>query len=137
MAPVPPPEARTGIAAKLNALTKVIESDPQFSPVPANTALYWIWDFARRTEYMLSEVDGIRQPGYEFKHKGQIKITRRGEDAAEELYIDTFTRSATLEQLVNGPPVMRAMMGVGGDVSPEIQIATRDAVEAFHSKNWE
>ncbi|KAL7947334.1 hypothetical protein V8C42DRAFT_317492 [Trichoderma barbatum] len=80
---------------------------------------------------MLSEVDGIREPGYQFKHAGQIKITARGEAAAQELFNDAFTRSITLDQLLSGPPMMRNMMGMGGEIPPEIQAASKAVVEAF------
>ncbi|KAL7913376.1 hypothetical protein GGI35DRAFT_437268 [Trichoderma velutinum] len=137
MAPVPPPpEALAGIAAKQMALVQVIESDSQFSRTPSNSILYWVWEFANRTVYMLSEIDGIRQPGYQFQYQGQIKITERGEKAAEYLYTDTFTRSVTLEQLVGGPPTMRAMTGMDGEVSPKIQGAVRAALDAYHSDRW-
>lgn len=75
MAAVPSPEVRAAIAAKLNDLIEVVESNPQFGPTAASASLFHIWEFARLTEYMLSEVDGIRQQGYQFKHAGQIKIS--------------------------------------------------------------
>ncbi|PTB72869.1 hypothetical protein M440DRAFT_1433627 [Trichoderma longibrachiatum ATCC 18648] len=90
-----------------------------------------MWDFAKRIEYMLSEVDNIRQPGYEFRLPGQIKITKRGDAAAKELFNDTLTRSITLDQLISGPPMMRAMMGMPGPVSAEIQAASKAVVDAF------
>jgi hypothetical protein len=77
MSSVPSPEVRAIIAAKLAALSQLVETNPQFdrSSPAASGALFHIWDFVKRTEYMLSEVEGIRQPGYEFKHAGQIKIS--------------------------------------------------------------
>ncbi|KAM0254324.1 hypothetical protein ACHAQJ_006910 [Trichoderma viride] len=133
MTSVPSPEIRAAIAAKLDVLTHVVETNPNFnrSSPAASGALFHIWDFVKRTEYMLSEVEGIRQPGYEFKHAGQIMITNRGEAAAEELFMDTFTRSMTLDQLINGPPMMRTMMGMGGDIPPEIGAASKAVLEAF------
>ncbi|EHK17077.1 uncharacterized protein TRIVIDRAFT_216900 [Trichoderma virens Gv29-8] len=131
MGPVPSPEVRAAIAAKLDALIQAVETNPHFSRSSSSGGLYHVWDFAQRTKYMLSEIDGIRQEGYQFKHAGQIKITKRGEDAAKELYMDTFTRSITLDQLVSGPPLMRTMMGMAGEISPEIQAAAKAVVEAF------
>jgi hypothetical protein len=74
---VPSPEIRAGIAEKLSLLSLAVETSPSFkraSPA-ASGGLYHVWDFVKRTEYMLSEVEGIRQPGYEFQHAGQIKIS--------------------------------------------------------------
>ncbi|KAF3073150.1 hypothetical protein CFAM422_004718 [Trichoderma lentiforme] len=131
MAPVPSPEVRANIAAKIDALILAVEKNPDFKRASSNGGLYHVWDFAHRTQYMLFEVDGIRQEGYEFKHAGQIKITKRGEEAAEELYTDTFTRSVTLDQLISGPPLMRNMMGMSGEITPEIQAASKAVIDAF------
>jgi hypothetical protein len=74
---VPSPEVRATIAEKLSLLSLAVETSPSFnraSPA-ASGGLYHVWDFVKRTEYMLSEVEGIRQPGYQFQHAGQIKIS--------------------------------------------------------------
>ncbi|KAH6604306.1 hypothetical protein Trco_007752 [Trichoderma cornu-damae] len=131
MAPVPSPEILAAIAAKLDALILAVESHPQFNRAAPSGGLFHVWDFVNRTKYMLSEVDGIRQPGYRFRHEGQIKITKRGEAAAEELFNDTWTRSMTIDQLINGPPMMRVMMGMGGELSPEIEAGSKAVLEAF------
>ncbi|KAL6903068.1 hypothetical protein GGI43DRAFT_382343 [Trichoderma evansii] len=78
MAPVPSPEILVTIAEKLTLLSLAVETSPGFnrdSP-QASGGLFHIWDFVRRTDYMLSEVEGIKQPGYQFKHAGQIKISK-------------------------------------------------------------
>ncbi|TFB00602.1 hypothetical protein CCMA1212_007276 [Trichoderma ghanense] len=133
MPPIPSPETRTAISSKLATLIQTIESDPSFDRTSpsAGAGLFHMWDFAKRTEYMLSEVENIRQPGYEFRLPGQIKITARGDAAAQQLFNDTLTRSITLDQLISGPPMMRAMMGLAGPVSPEIQAASKAVVDAF------
>ncbi|EGR46507.1 uncharacterized protein TRIREDRAFT_109729 [Trichoderma reesei QM6a] len=130
MSNIPSPETRTAISSKLTTLIQTIESDPAFDR-SSPSGLFHMWDFAKRTEYMLSEVDNIRQPGYEFRLPGQIKITARGDAAAQQLFNDALTRSITLDQLVSGPPMMRAMMGMAGPVSPEIQAASKAVVDAF------
>lgn len=58
-------------------------------------------------------------------------VAKRGEEAAEELYTDTFTRSVTLDQLISGPPLMRNMMGMSGEITPEIQAASKAVIDAF------
>lgn len=164
MVAVPSPEVRANIAAKIDALILAVEKTPDFKRSSSSSGLYHVWDFAHRTQYMLFEVDGIRREGYEFKHAGQIKISKssfflssspldgrisnmvnyikekkvlnkivakRGEAAAEELYTDTFTRSVTLDQLISGPPLMRNMMGMSGEISPEIQAASKAVIDAF------
>ncbi|KAL6871910.1 hypothetical protein J3F83DRAFT_713790 [Trichoderma novae-zelandiae] len=133
MAAIPPPETRASIASKLATLIQTIEADPAFDRTSpsASGGLFHVWDFAKRTDYMLSEVDNIRQPGYEFRFPGQIKITARGDAAAQQLFTDILTRSMTLDQLVSGPPMMRAMMGMAGPISPEIQAASKAVVEAL------
>ncbi|KAH0495747.1 hypothetical protein TgHK011_009278 [Trichoderma gracile] len=133
MSSIPSPETRTAISSKLTSLIQTIESDPSFdrSSPSSSAGLFHMWDFAKRTEYMLSEVDNIRQPGYEFRLPGQIKIAARGDAAAQQLFNDALTRSITLDQLVSGPPMMRAMMGMPGPVSPEIQAASKAVVDAF------
>ncbi|KAK1239070.1 hypothetical protein MKX08_006131 [Trichoderma sp. CBMAI-0020] len=133
MSAVPSPEVRTAIADKLSALSLAVETSAGFdraSPA-ASGGLFHVWDFVKRTEYMLSEVEGIRTPGYEFRHAGQIKITKRGEAAAQELFNDVFTRSLTIDQLISGPPMMRNMMGMGGDISPDVVAASKAVLEAF------
>ncbi|KAM0458767.1 hypothetical protein ACHAPV_005756 [Trichoderma viride] len=133
MPAVPSPEVRAIIAEKLSALSLAVETSAGFdraSPA-ASGGLFYIWDFVKRTEYMLSEVEGIRTPGYEFQHAGQIKITKRGEAAAQELFDDVFTRSMTIDQLISGPPMMRNMMGMGGDIPPEAAAASKAVLEAF------
>ncbi|KAL6694657.1 hypothetical protein J3F84DRAFT_377544 [Trichoderma pleuroticola] len=130
MAPVPSSEVRANIAAKIDALIMAVERNPHFR-TSSSGGLHHVWDFAHRTQYMLFEIDGIRREGYEFRHAGQIKITKRGEEAAEELYDDTFTRSVTLDQLISGTPLMRDMMGMSGEISPEIEAASRAVVDAF------
>ncbi|PTB61614.1 hypothetical protein BBK36DRAFT_1163806 [Trichoderma citrinoviride] len=112
MSNVPPAETREAIAAKLTSLIATIESDPAFDrSSPAASAL--------------------PHSGYEFRLPGQIKISARGDAAAKQLYNDTLTRSLTLDQLISGPPMMRAMMGMAGPVSPEIQAASKAVVDAF------
>lgn len=78
MPAVPSPEIRATIAEKLSALSLAVETSPGFDRASpqASGGLFFIWDFVKRTEYMLSEVEGIRTPGYEFKHAGQIKISK-------------------------------------------------------------
>ncbi|KAL9469142.1 hypothetical protein ACSS6W_010836 [Trichoderma asperelloides] len=103
--PVPSPEIRATIAEKLGQLSLAVETSPGFnrdSPA-ASGGLFHIWDFVKRTEYMLSE----------------------------ELFNDTFTRSLTIDQLINGPPMMRNMMGMGGDIPPEVAAASKAVLEAF------
>lgn len=75
MSNIPSPETRTAISSKLTTLIQTIESDPAFDR-SSPSGLFHMWDFAKRTEYMLSEVDNIRQPGYEFRLPGQIKISK-------------------------------------------------------------
>ncbi|KAL7921084.1 hypothetical protein ACQKWADRAFT_314361 [Trichoderma austrokoningii] len=137
MPTIPSPNIRAGIAAKLSALSLAIEASPDFNrAAPTLSAgLFHIWDFVKRTEYMLSEVDGIRQPGHVFQRGGVIKITKRGEDAAVELYDDVFTRSMTIDQLITGPALMRNMMGMGGgEITAEVVEASKAVVDSFHEK---
>lgn len=56
---------------------------------------------------------------------------KRGEAAAQELFDDVFTRSMTIDQLISGPPMMRNMMGMGGDIPPEAAAASKAVLEAF------
>ncbi|RFU72227.1 hypothetical protein TARUN_10027, partial [Trichoderma arundinaceum] len=110
---------------------QAVEAHPQFNRAAPSGGLFHIWDFVKRTEYMLSEVEGIRQPGHQFTLAGQIKITARGEDAAKELFTDIYTRSVTIDQLIKDPQMMRAVMGMGGDLSPEIEAGSKAVLEAF------
>ncbi|PON24754.1 hypothetical protein TGAM01_v206262 [Trichoderma gamsii] len=90
MPPVPSPEVRATIAEKLSALSLAVETSPGFdrSSPQASGGLFYIWDFVKRTEYMLSE-------------------------------------------LISGPPMMRNMMGMGGNIPPEAAAASKAVLEAF------
>jgi hypothetical protein len=37
----------------------------------------------------------------------------------------------TIDQLISGPPLMRNMMGMGGDILPEVVAASKAVLEAF------
>ncbi|KAK4124005.1 hypothetical protein N657DRAFT_645620, partial [Parathielavia appendiculata] len=68
---LPPLTARQAVSTKLTALTDAIAAHPQMQPPNRHPTLFHIWDFAMRTNYILSELDNI-EAGRAVQHPEQI-----------------------------------------------------------------
>jgi hypothetical protein len=68
---LPPLAAREQVSAKLTALTEAIARHPQMQRADKHPTLYHIWDFAMRTNYILSELDNI-EAGRPLRYPEQI-----------------------------------------------------------------
>ncbi|KAM3069186.1 hypothetical protein ACMFMG_010706 [Clarireedia jacksonii] len=54
------PQLREEVTARFDQLIEALETHPQWrGPPNPNPSLYFVWDFANRSKYMISEYDNI------------------------------------------------------------------------------
>jgi hypothetical protein len=71
-AAIPPLDVRDEITARLQDLVEALEAHPSWStspPPPRN--LFHVWDFVKRSHYIMTELDNIEQ-GRPTRHPEQI-----------------------------------------------------------------
>ncbi|KAK5653134.1 hypothetical protein OQA88_9233 [Cercophora sp. LCS_1] len=109
---LPPSEVRNRIHAQYETVITTITSHSLF-PHPT---LYQMWDFAKRTQYILSELDNI-EAGRPVAMAAQIPDYRNNEsrpdpEKAKEHMMDVYTRSLTLDMMVKKPSQVLPSMGM-------------------------
>jgi hypothetical protein len=75
---LPSSAVKTAATEKITALLSALESHPSWKPVsinetatPSHRTLFFLWDFANRSRYILSELDRIAD-GKEVAYPDQI-----------------------------------------------------------------
>ncbi|KAK4043283.1 hypothetical protein C8A01DRAFT_13181 [Parachaetomium inaequale] len=137
IAALPPLQARDQIRARLTSLTDAIAAHPGMRPPTRHPTLYHIWDFAMRTNYILSELDNMAAgralqypeqiPDYSASGKGTPDPAQ-----AWEHFSDAGCRCTLIELMLCHPN--RAMMAAMGlqdmDFGEELKGKAREVVEA-------
>jgi hypothetical protein len=77
MVPIPDAQAQADITAKLNTLALALESHEKWTPPRPHPTLFHIWDFVKRSHYIMTELDNIRH-GRELKYPDQIPSLNSG-----------------------------------------------------------
>ncbi|KAH8169725.1 hypothetical protein LIA77_10269 [Sarocladium implicatum] len=118
--PLPSQAVQTAAVDSLTKLTTALQTHPQWKPVtgsepasPSHRTLFFLWDFASRTKYMLQELENIKE-GKDVAHPEQLPKQEGVTDPlhrAEAIFADVVSRSAMVEKLVT-TPAMLPMMGV-------------------------
>ena len=75
--PIPDPETQANLVAKLDDFAKAIESHKDWTPPKPHPALFHTWDFVKRSHYIMTEIENIRQ-GKELQYPGQIPAQEGG-----------------------------------------------------------
>lgn len=78
MVPIPDPAAQEAIAAKLDDFAKALERHPNWTPPRPHPGLLHVWDFVKRSHYIMTEIDNIRH-GRPLKYPDQIPAQEGGE----------------------------------------------------------
>jgi hypothetical protein len=78
-APLPNPEIRANITAKLTDLITAIEAHPAWIPPQPHKGLFHVWDFVNRSRYIMTELDNIRD-GRPLTYPDQIPKQAAGKD---------------------------------------------------------
>lgn len=68
---IPAPEVREVITARLSDLVQALEAHPAWTPASPPRNLFFVWDFVKRSHYIMTELDNISN-GRPIKHPEQI-----------------------------------------------------------------
>jgi hypothetical protein len=75
---LPTPEQREDITARLADLVSAIESHSQWTPPNVDRGLFHVWDYVKRSHYIMTELDNIAA-GRKVQHPEQIPKNDGGE----------------------------------------------------------
>ncbi|OBT83873.1 hypothetical protein VE02_06132 [Pseudogymnoascus sp. 03VT05] len=125
MPPAPTPEKRAAMEQKLGELIQAIESHELWTPPTPNQTLYHVWDFLKRSKYMLSEFDNI-EAGRALTHPNQFR------PAPGEVYDDVVGRIMMAQMMITDTTGKTAMLT--GSSGPPVDFGS-DAKEKVRSLN--
>ncbi|KAF4453102.1 hypothetical protein F53441_4162 [Fusarium austroafricanum] len=131
---LPTPEQREAITARLADLISAIESHPQWTPSNVDRGLFHVWDFVKRSHYIMTELDNIAA-GRDVQHPKQIPkydCMASGPQAAAASYHDVCTRTITINEMIQNPRML-VMLGLSnvnfGSEIEERSTAVKDAIK--------
>lgn len=78
MVPIPSPQDQEDITSKLAALATTLEAHEAWTPPRPHPSLLQIWDFVKRSHYIMTEIDNIRH-GRPLQYPDQIPTNEEGE----------------------------------------------------------
>ncbi|KFY58281.1 hypothetical protein V496_06188 [Pseudogymnoascus sp. VKM F-4515 (FW-2607)] len=126
------PEKRATIERKLGELIQAIENHELWVPPSPNQTLYHVWDFLKRSKYMLSEFDNI-EAGRALTHPNQFRpAPGTGAAAAQLVYEDVVGRNMMANLMITDTTGKTAMMT--GASGPPIDFSS-DCKEKARSLN--
>ncbi|KAF9761787.1 hypothetical protein IL306_003690 [Fusarium sp. DS 682] len=144
---LPTPEQRENITARLADLISAIEAHSQWTPPNVDRGLFHVWDFVKRSHYIMTELDNIAA-GRKVQHPEQIPknedkciwtytlfsgTVASGPEAALASYTDVFTRSITINEMIQNPRML-VMLGLSNvDFGPAIQEKSKAVKDAMKS----
>jgi hypothetical protein len=162
MVPIPQGAAREDIAFRLSALLHAIEAHPannnnsittvptdstdsspptsqqqqqqqQQQPPQPHPGLFQLWDFVKRSHYIMTELDNILE-GKPVLHPDQVPpadMAKDNEERARMAFTDVLTRTITINKIVNQPGLMsipgQEMIDFGDEIKLKSQ-AVQDAI---------
>ncbi|KAM0562476.1 hypothetical protein ACHAPJ_002166 [Fusarium lateritium] len=135
---LPAPERREEITAAFASLISAIESHPQWTPPNIPPGLFHVWDFVKRSHYIMTELDNIAA-GRPVQHPAQIPKNdgaASGPQAASASFTDVCTRTVTIDEMIQNPRLL-VMLGLSnvdfGDTIQQRSRAVREAIDkAIH-----
>ncbi|KAF5633063.1 hypothetical protein F52700_6164 [Fusarium sp. NRRL 52700] len=134
---LPTTEQRQDITARLADLITAIESHSQWTPPNVDRGLFHVWDFVKRSHYIMTELDNIAA-GKKVQHPEQIPKNEgvaSGPEAALASYTDVCTRTITINEMIQNPRML-VMLGLSNvDFGPAIQEKSAAVKEAIKSAN--
>ena len=99
--PLPSQAVQSAASDSLTKLITALQSHPQWKPVtgseqasPAHRTLFFLWDFASRTKYMLQELDNLKD-GKDVAHPDQLPKQEGGESTSA--FMSLFNLSPDVE----------------------------------------
>ncbi|KAG5752010.1 hypothetical protein H9Q69_002315 [Fusarium xylarioides] len=134
---LPTAEQRENITARLADLITAIESHSQWTPPNVDRGLFHVWDFVKRSHYIMTELDNIAA-GRQVQHPEQIPKNEgvaSGPEAALASYTDVCTRTITINEMIQNPRML-VMLGLSNvDFGSAIQEKSAAVKEAIKSAN--
>ncbi|KAF5983304.1 hypothetical protein FCOIX_3293 [Fusarium coicis] len=132
---LPTPEQRETITARLEDLVTAIESHSQWTPPNVDRGLFHVWDFVKRSHYIMTELDNIAA-GQKVQHPEQIPKNEgvaSGSEAALASYTDVCTRTITINEMIQNPRML-VMLGLShvnfGSAIQEKSAAVKEAIKS-------
>ncbi|KAK0386315.1 hypothetical protein NLU13_6152 [Sarocladium strictum] len=130
---LPSPDAQSSAIEKLTNFLTALESHPSWKPVsrnetatPSHRTLFFLWDFANRSRYILSELENIKE-GKQVAHPEQIpKQEGDPKQRAEACFADVVSRSVMVEKLVTTPAVLPSMGVEAVDFGDDVKRAAKE-----------
>ncbi|KAF4990671.1 hypothetical protein FGRMN_8343 [Fusarium graminum] len=133
---VPNSARREEITGRLADLVSAIESHPQWTPPNVDRGLFHVWDFVKRSHYIMTELDNI-EAGRPVQHPDQIPKNngvKSGPEAAAASFMDVCTRSITINEMIQDPRKM-VMLGLSSfDLGTEIKQRSALVKDALFTK---
>ncbi|KAL4724888.1 hypothetical protein ACLX1H_008335 [Fusarium chlamydosporum] len=132
-AELPSPEQRQEVTARFSDLISAIESHDSWNPPNVDRSLFHVWDFVKRSHYIMTELDNM-VAGRPIQHPEQIPKndgTNSGPGAAAASFHDVYTRSILINQSIQDPRML-VMMGLSNfDFGPAIKEKSAAVIEAL------
>ncbi|KAF5631021.1 hypothetical protein F25303_9788 [Fusarium sp. NRRL 25303] len=131
---LPTVEQRQDITARLADLISAIESHAQWTPPNVDRGLFHVWDFVKRSHYVMTELDNIAA-GRKVQHPEQIPKNEgvSGPEAALASYTDVCTRTITINEMIQNPRML-VMLGLSnvdfGSAIQEKSAAVKEAIKS-------
>lgn len=129
---IPAPEVREVITARLSDLVQALEAHPAWTPASPPRNLFFVWDFVKRSHYIMTELDNISN-GRPIKHPEQIPPNdgATGDHAAALSFQDVCTRSMTVSEMIQNPRML-VMLGLSNiDFSDDVRQKSRALSDAI------
>ncbi|KAH8686896.1 hypothetical protein BGZ61DRAFT_47633 [Ilyonectria robusta] len=128
---IPAPEVREVITARLSDLVQALEAHPAWTPASPPRNLFFVWDFVKRSHYIMTELDNISN-GRPIKHPEQIPPNdATGDRAAALSFQDVCTRSMTVSEMIQNPRML-VMLGLSNiDFSDDVRQKSRALSDAI------
>ncbi|KAJ4119964.1 hypothetical protein NW768_010554 [Fusarium equiseti] len=137
-ATIPSSEYRETITARFSDLISAIESHSSWTPPNVDRSLFHVWDFVKRSHYIMTELDNIAA-GRPVQHPEQIPKNNGtnsvGPQAAASSFHDVLTRTIMINQTIQDPRML-VMMGLSNlDFGPTIKEKSAAVVEALNNSS--
>ncbi|RFU24147.1 hypothetical protein B7463_g12189, partial [Scytalidium lignicola] len=127
--PVPTDKQRADVEAAFQAVIDAIEEHEAWTPPNPHKTLFYVWDFANRSKYMISEYENIKD-GKPLQHPEQFRpAPGKGEQAAAKVFADSCARTMMVQTLVNDKSGKTAMMTGQSGAPVEFTQKIKDAVD--------
>ncbi|KPM46003.1 hypothetical protein AK830_g538 [Neonectria ditissima] len=129
---IPSPEVREEITTRLLELVEAIEAHPAWTPPSPPRNLFHVWDFVKRSHYIMTELDNISNDR-PTRHPDQIPPNdgATGPRAAALSFQDVCTRSLTVVEMIKNPRML-VMLGLSNiDFGDNIRQRSRALSEAI------